>query len=173
MKLLGNYSNWITSELLDHIKNSTGDTMSVFQPWRWKDNPILESALEKCRPGYEHTGHTFQQFNEKSKDMEDFKIELPDLPNDDRKKIWWIVKLLPGQMQPVHFDPHCIEIPNPKRYTMFLQDWQIGHIFIYNDKYLPNYKAGDLYLWEDALVEHGVVNIGFETRFTLQITTHD
>ena len=86
---------------------------------------------------------------------------------------WWIIKLLPGQMQPMHFDPHLISTKNPARYTMFLEDWKPGHIFVWEDQYLSNYKAGDLYRWKDPMCYHGVVNIGHETRYTLQITTYD
>jgi hypothetical protein len=173
MKFISNYSDWITPELMNHIKTHDGDHLHVFQPWKWKGDPKLEEALEKCRPGYEHTTHGFQQFNSSSTDMKNFQFDLPLIPNDNRKKLWWIVKLLPGQMQPMHFDPHLIEIKNPQRYTMFLQDWESGHIFVYIDKYISNYKAGDLYQWDDPMMEHGVVNIGFNTRYTLQITTYD
>jgi hypothetical protein len=56
---------------------------------------------------------------------------------------------------------------------MFLEDWKPGHVFIWEDQYISNYKAGDLYKWYDPMMYHGVVNIGHETRYTLQITTHD
>ena len=76
-------------------------------------------------------------------------------------------------MQAMHIDPHLVEVANPVRYTMFLQDWEPGHIFVYDDQMLSNYKAGDLYEWSDPMIVHGVVNIGFNNRYTLQITMHD
>jgi len=101
------------------------------------------------------------------------KFGLPVIQGDDRYQSWWIIKLLPGQMQTMHFDPHLLTCTNPIRYTMFLQDWQPGHIFTWDDKMLSNYKAGDLYRWKDPMCYHGVVNIGYEPRYTLQITTFD
>ena len=172
MIFLKNYADWITPELMNHIETHDGDLVPVWQPDRWKGNPMLDEARERARPGYAHRNHDFHQFNPASKDMQSFKFELPDIA-DNRQTLWWIVKLYPGQMQAMHFDPHLIEIPNPKRYTMFLQDWQPGHIFTWGDKMLSNYKAGDLYQWSDPMCYHGVVNIGYETRYTLQITTHD
>ena len=172
MIFLKNYADWITPELMNHIETHDGDLVPVWQPDRWKGNPMLDEARERARPGYAHRNHDFHQFNPASKDMQSFKFELPDIA-DNRQTLWWIVKLYPGQMQAMHFDPHLIEIPNPKRYTMFLQDWQPGHIFTWGDKMLSNYKAGDLYEWIDPMCYHGVVNIGYETRYTLQITTHD
>ena len=59
------------------------------------------------------------------------------------------------------------------RYTMFLQDWEPGHIFVYDDTYISNYKAGDIYEWSNPMTVHGPANIGYNTRYTLQITMYD
>ena len=173
MNYVGNYKSWITPKLMNHLTINDGDTVSVWQPDRWKGHPMLDEARERARFGYSHKNHDFQQFNIMSADMQDYKIQLPNLIDDDRKAMWWFIKLLPGQMQAMHFDPHLLDTLNPKRYSLFLQDWQPGHIFTWDDKMLSNYNAGDLYIWEDPMCYHGVVNIGYETRYTLQITTHD
>jgi len=173
MIFLKNYADWPSPALMNHVETHDGDLVPVWQPDRWKGHPMLDEARERARPGYAHRTHDFHQFNPSSKDMQDFKFELPKIEGDDRSALWWIVKLYPGQMQAMHFDPHLIETPNPKRYTMFLQDWRPGHIFTWGNKMLADYKAGDLYEWIDPMCYHGVVNIGYETRYTLQITTHD
>jgi hypothetical protein len=56
---------------------------------------------------------------------------------------------------------------------MFLQDWEPGHVFVYEDKVNPVYKKGDIFEWSDPELLHGVVNLSFNSRYTLQITTHD
>jgi hypothetical protein len=173
MELIKNYASWITPEFLEFIHTHDGDTMPVWQPDKWKGHPLLDAAREKTRTGYAHRNHDFQQFNPATDDMKHYNLQLPVIPEDDRSQLWWIVKLYPGQMQPMHFDPHLLECVNPKRYTMFLQDWQPGHIFTWDNQYISNYKAGDLFKWYDPMMYHGVVNIGHETRYTLQITTHD
>lgn len=173
MQYIGNFKSWVTNELMNHLETCTGDTTPVWQPERWQGNHLLDHAREECRPAYAHLGYMFQQFNNSSPDMKDFKITLPELPNDDRKGFWWFIKLLPGQMQPMHFDPHLLDTTNPSRYTMFLQDYHPGHVFVYDDKMISNYKAGDLFKWNDPMVVHGVVNISYKTRYTLQITTYD
>lgn len=172
MIYLANLSEWITPEIMNHIESHTGDTTPVWQPDRWKGHPMLDEARERARWGYSQRTHDFQQFNPKSADMQDFKFNLPEIPGDNRSKLWWFVKLLPGQMQAMHFDPHLIETPNPERYTIFLQDFQPGHIFVWDNKMIADYKAGDLYKWEDPMCYHGCVNIGYETRYTFQITTY-
>lgn len=173
MKLIGNYADWITPELMNHLRTCTGDTTQVWQPERWTGHPLLEQYREMARPGFAHKNHDFQQFNEGSADMQDFKVELPEFPETRRCCFWWFVKLNPGQMQAMHIDPHLVEVKNPVRYTMFLEDFQPGHIFVYDDKMISNYKAGDVYEWSDPMIVHGVVNIGYNTRYTLQVTMHD
>jgi len=173
MKYIGNYRDWITDELMNHLRTRDGDTAYVWQPNRWQGHPLLDKFRELARPGYAHKNHDFQQFNRNSIDMQGFEIVLPDLPEKRNRCFWWFVKLLPGQMQAMHIDPHLVEVDNPVRYTMFLQDFEPGHIFVYDDKMLSNYKAGDVYEWSDPMIVHGVVNIGYNTRYTLQITAHD
>jgi hypothetical protein len=173
MQLINNYANWINPELMNHLRTCTGDTTPVWQPNRWQGHPLLDQYREMARPGYSHKDHTFQQFNANSKDMQGFKIVLPNFPEQRSQCHWWFVKLLPGQMQAMHIDPHLIEVKNPVRYTMFLEDFQPGHIFVYDDKMISNYKAGDVYEWSDPMIVHGVVNIGYNTRYTLQVTMHN
>ena len=173
MNYIGNYADWITPELMNHLQTHTGDNTPVWQPDRWQGHPLLDQFREMARPGFSHKNHDFHQFNNKSKDMEGFNVVLPDLPETRTHCFWWFVKLLPGQMQAMHIDPHLVEVKNPVRYTMFLQDFEPGHIFVYDDKMISNYKAGDVYEWSDPMIVHGVVNIGYNTRYTLQVTMHD
>lgn len=172
MELIKNYADWITPEFMEFISTNDGDTVPVWQPDRWKGHPMLDEARERARFGYSNNKHNFQQFNMKSKDMANVVFEPPVI-EEGRKVSWWIIKLLPGQMQAMHFDPILIELKNPTRYTLFLQDWQPGHIYTWDDQMIANYKAGDLYRWTDPMCYHGCVNIGYETRYTLQITIHD
>lgn len=173
MNYIGNYARWITPTLMNHLETHAGDTAYVWQPDRWQGHPLLDQFRELARPGYSAKQHDFQQFNQKSKDMENFNILLPEFPEKRKHCFWWFVKLLPGQMQAMHIDPHLLEVQNPVRYTMFLKDFEPGHIFVYDDKMISNYKTGDVYEWSDPMIVHGVVNIGYNTRYTLQITMHD
>lgn len=175
MKLIGNYIDWATPELWDILTTTDGDTRKVWQPERWVGHPDIDAARERARAGYAHRDHDFQQFNERTTDLLSYKFTLP-IPLTRKYYTWWFIKLYPGQMQAMHVDPHVTEMGkenNVLRYTMFLNDYIPGHIFTYDDKMISNYKAGDLYLWDDPFCYHGVVNIGFDTRYTLQLTMHD
>lgn len=172
MKYIGNYASWITPELMKHLQEHDGDHVPVWQPDRWQGHPILDEYREKA-VCYSKNSPMFHQFNSKTKDMQDFNVQMPDFPETRKHSHWWFVKLYPGEMQAMHIDPHLVEVENPVRYTMFLQDYEIGHIFVYDDKLLSGYKAGDVYEWSDPMIVHGVTNIGFNTRYTLQVTFHD
>jgi hypothetical protein len=173
MKFVGNYKNWITPELMNHLKSHEGDHTPVWQPERWQGHPVLDEYREKARWCYSKNTPMFHQFNARSIDMQEFKVVLPELPESRAQLQWWFVKLYPGEMQAMHVDPHLLSVSNPVRYTMFLEDFVPGHIFVYDDKLMSNYKAGDMYEWSDPMIVHGVSNISYTTRYTLQITLHD
>jgi len=173
MKYIGNYKNWITKDLMTHLQTYNGDTRPVWQPERWSGHPLLEEYKEMCKEGYSNKTHDFQQFNANTEDMKDFPIILPDLPETRKYCHWWFIKLLPGQMQSMHIDPHLLDVKDPVRYTMFLEDYHPGHIFIWDDSIASNYKSGDVFEWSDPMIVHGCVNISYKTRYTLQITMHD
>ena len=173
MKHIGNYKDWITDELMDLLRTRNGETRPVWQPDKWQGHPLLDQFREWVRTGYAHKDHNFQQFSSSCEDLKDYNIILPTLPETRKHCYWWFIKLLPGQMQPMHIDPHLVEVTNPVRYTMFLEDFTPGHIFVYDDKMFSNYKAGDVYEWSDPMIVHLVVYIGFTTLYKLQITYHD
>lgn len=169
---IDNYSSWVTDDLLNFLESHEGDTVPVWQPDRWSGHPLLEDFKEQAKV-FETSTPYFQQFNTKSKDMQDKNIVLPVLPEKRNHCHWWFIKLLPGQMQTMHIDPHLLDVKNPVRYTMFLQDFHPGHIFVYEDNLASGYKKGDLYEWSDPMIIHGCVNISYQTRYTLQVTLYD
>ena len=174
MKYIGNFIDWIDEQhIIEHLTACQGDRTPVWQPDRWSGNPTLEKFKEMARPGYSNNTRFFHQMNPNSKEMQDFKFTLPEVPEKRTNVNWWFVMLYPGEFQAMHIDPQLTEVKNFVRYTMFLQDWEPGHIFVWDDKYISDYKAGDMYEWNDPMTVHGPANIGYTTRYTLQITMHD
>lgn len=85
---------------------------------------------------------------------------------------WWITKLYPGQFMPMHTDPHghdrsCFRLWIP------LQDFEPGHVFIYKDEMITNYKAYDVYQFDHSQDNHGVANISHTPRVVLQVTVYE
>ncbi len=190
MQYIGNQKDWITDELMNILKTREGDRVPIWDPDRGQGHPLLEQVTQR---GLAHFGNSmpsqyFHIFNANSKDMIDYQFVLPDLPKIGNNVFWWFVKIQPGELQLMHYDMHVlgvfhednkfskvtkvVDIKDPIRYTMFLQDWQPGHIFTYKDQMIANYKAGDIFEWSDPELLHGVANISFDPRYTLQITSH-
>lgn len=174
MNYIGNYKQWIEdNKIIEFLKSIKGDTTPVWQPDRWQGNEILDNIREKVRPGYSNNKFFFHQVSQDSKECQDFNFVWPSIPYKRNNHFWWFVILYPGEFQPMHIDPHLTELKNFVRYTLFLQDWEPGHIFAYDNKMLSGYKAGDMFEWSNPETLHGPVNIGYHPRYTLQITSYD
>ncbi len=185
MKLIGNFLDRIPKGLVDEIMANDGQITPVYQPDKWKGHPMYDKArIELEQAGFHKGGHKFHQFTVETECMKKFLPEIQEKTNNfrfDESVIpgnydfyhWWIVKYLPGDMQPMHFDPHIVNTKECKRYTMMLTDFEDGHIFVYDDFLLTDYKAGDLFLWPDAMIIHGAANISMNTRLSLQLSFYN
>ena len=107
------------------------------------------------------------------KDTLPFDISLPfDL---GKNKDWWFVKLLPGNLIPLHRDHNHNSYKGLKceRYWMPLQDYIRGHIFINENVMSKNYKAGDIFQYDqDAM--HTAINLHSSIpRLTLNFVKYE
>lgn len=172
MKLVGNFKDWIHPELIDILLKNDGDVMPVYQPEKWRGRPEWDEArIAVENAGWPERNADFCQYHKDTECIRHLNLQMPvDMGKDGH---WWIIKLKPGQMQPMHFDPHVVETSKCVRYTMPLLDYVPGHVFVYDNHLLADYKAGDLFLWPDPMILHGVVNISNYTRLTLQISCYD
>ena len=177
MKYIGNFIDQIPAGLIEAVLNDPGDVTPVYQPEKWNGKPEWDAAriaLEDA--GYPTLDYHFHQYTQNTEcikpflDQINFKFNLPNLPPVHH---WWIVKYMGGDMQPMHFDPHIIDTQDCQRYTMMLTDFEDGHIFVYDNVLLNNYKAGDLFLWPDAMILHGAANISMHPRVSLQMSFYN
>jgi hypothetical protein len=54
---------------------------------------------------------------------------------------------------------------------MLLQDYEMGHIFLYDrDKLLIDYVKGDLFKYPDGDLWHAPVNVGKNYRYSFNFT---
>jgi hypothetical protein len=174
MKYIGNYKSWIEEQkIMEHLSACQGEVSPVWPGDFYSGHPILEKIKESGRAGYSDNRFVFHQLGPHSPEMANFKFELPTVPESRSNVNWWFVKLYPGEFQIMHIDPHTVEVTNLVRYTIFLQDWEPGHIFVWDNKYIADYKAGDMYEWSDPMSVHAPANIGYNTRYTFQMTLHN
>jgi hypothetical protein len=168
MKYIGNYSNWVNPSWIKEILTLPG----IGRPRDGKrpDSQEEEQEYNRARlAGYKDDVVYFWMFNE---DNVTFKLPPPPFIKNN-KFHWWITKMMPGNFMPMHTDPHTLYEKNSSRYWMALQDWQPGHIFMYQDQVITNYCAGDVYMYNDSTALHGAANIGHTPRLVLQISTYD
>jgi len=163
MEYIGNYSSWV-EPLWEH-KVLTTDGQA--RPRDWPPATAVESA-EYDR--YQTAGYDLTTVNWWVYEEQDLNVQIK--PTWTTGKVhWWFTKLLPGQYMPVHTDPHAHDAPC-NRYWMPMQDYAPGHVFIYEDQMISNYKMGDLYKFTDSTALHGAANIGHTPRVMLMITEY-
>lgn len=167
MNYVGNYKEWIQPEWIDKLMSNPG----VARPSQGKQPSSPEEQIEynKARQaGYCDSATYFWMFNQETS-----PFIIPTPPFVRGRYHWWITKMLPGNFMPMHIDPHTLYEKNSNRYWMALQDWQPGHIFMYEDQVITNYVAGDVYVYNNPKALHGAANIGHTTRLILQVSTYD
>jgi hypothetical protein len=191
MKYIGNESKWITNEMMSLLKNNAGSKLPVWDPNRWHGHPLLDKVRLAGEEYFKGTipNNFFHVFYSRTDCMENFNFTLPNLIPSQASIVWWFSKLNPGEYQFTHYDAILLGVAhdnpeftnvgsakkliNPKRYTMFLQDYEPGHAFIYEDKMSANYKKGDIFEWSNPETLHGVANVSFTPRYTLQLVMYD
>ena len=164
MKYLGNFKHWIKQEWIDYLLTHDG----TLRPKTTEENPDSPEFRIAESVGYDLSTVWWQHYTDTSCPLQ---ITLPI--ETDLSYIWWFIKMKPGNYMPMHRDPHVTEQDkeNFTRYWMPLQDYQDGHIFIYENNFMKDYKAGDLWTYTDPNAVHGACNIGYSTRLTFQFTT--
>tara|TARA_B110000977_G_scaffold199317_1_gene286354 strand:+ start:513 stop:1019 length:507 start_codon:yes stop_codon:yes gene_type:complete len=168
MKKIGNIQNdtWITNTV-EQIMSKEG----IFRP---KHGGIPEGVKGKNEwqkaidAGYDPNAKYFQMFTK-----DNLQIDVPNISSCGRQQHWWITKMMPGNFMPMHVDPHTVQQQNADRFWIPLQDWQPGHIFMYEDYVTTDYKKGDIFQYANSSALHGAANIGSTPRVVLQVTLHE
>ncbi len=159
----GNFYSWV-DPLWEHLVLTR---VGQARPRDWPAATAVESTEYKK---YKEAGYDLSAINWWVYEEKDLNISIsPPWCTGDVH--WWITKLLPGQYMPMHTDPYTHE-RSCNRYWIPLQDYHPGHIFMYRDQVITNYKAGDVYTYIDSTDLHGAANIGHIPRIVLQVTEY-
>lgn len=178
--LVDNFKSWIDNQWIDFLLHNHGDVL----PKDFKDldssasidDVIWDEHVQSAFQGWDRTKikcHSFRKHNFP------FEVHLP-IASEDKKFEWFFIKLLPGMGQPIHMDvpPNGrkfvdripVSDPSVTRYWMPLQDYEKGHVFIYEEKLICNYKKGDLFRYHDEMAWHGPCNTSNNIRLTFNFT---
>lgn len=166
MQFIGNYKDWIDPNWINYILENRGDGRPA--EGQKPNSIIMNDEYKKARAaGYRDDSIYFWMFD---RNNTNFFINPPFINGNFH---WWITKMLPGNFMPMHVDPHTQYEKNSNRFWMPLQDWQPGHIFMYEDSVITNYKAGDVWKYENSGALHGAANIGHTPRIILQVSSYE
>jgi hypothetical protein len=161
MKHLTNWKELLTTNLRQRVL----DTAGLARPRDWPAANAVESDeyAHALDAGYDLSAVHWWVYEQE-------QLGPLNLPYKDYH--WWITKLYPGQFMPMHTDPHthdrsCFRLWIP------LQDYEPGHVFIYKDQMIINYKAYDVYEYNNSQDKHGAANIGHTPRVVLQVTVYE
>lgn len=177
MKYLGNFNHLIKPGWIELLLKTKGIPIS---PWKdHKENEIEddvvieqttakspeESLLFDKNGRYGNKLIMAEIFTEENLPFDLDFGELNYLLTGD----WWIVKQKPGQFMPIHRDTIHDQTDNT-RIWMPWTDYQEGHVFIHEGKFIKDYKAGDMWQYDRDSDLHGSVNIGLVPRIVFQIS---
>ena len=179
MKFYGNYKHLIKQEWIDLLLSSKGHTISPFDDHiEQEENIKKEISITKTTASSEKEIEMFEEKGIYGPDLiiaemytnrnNPFELDLGEF-NPLMEDNWWIVKQMPGQFMPLHRD--VLEPDNDHiRIWMPWYDYQPGHIFIHEGKFVKDYKAGDMWIYNDVNDLHGSANISLTPRIVLQLT---
>jgi hypothetical protein len=154
MKYIGNYADWIDSDWLPYILDTDG-----FPRPSGGNNPDVEEFRQAEKAGYSLDTTMWYIY-----EPHDFPFTVSSPIDTDKRFAFWFIKMKPGQFMPMHRDPVSSFKNNVERYWFPLQDYEQGHVFIYEDSLFTDYKAGDLFKYDNPNAIHGACNIGWSPR---------
>jgi hypothetical protein len=161
MEYIGNYANIVQQDWIDFLMANKGQLLPdrrecLLPEFDDQNVKIFKSWTPMNMPNW-------------------WKFEVQDLPFtipwpvDLGKKVdWWIIKMEPGQCIPLHIDQNPPE--NTLRYILMLQDYEPGHILLWDDSLVRDYKRGDFFKVKDVNSSHGGSNISNTTRLLAYLT---
>lgn len=161
MNYIGNCQEFILPEFIDVVLKTNGDTRPSIQEL---DQSYKLETIKK----WEEAGYDLSKLKWTMYYQSHFSKTLKLPPMFQGNIQWWFVKLNPGDIFPCHLDLFENK-KNVKRYWIACQDYKLGHVFVYENRMLTEYRAGDIFEI-DPNVYHGSVNIGFVPKISLQIS---
>jgi len=166
IKYLGNYPNWVNPHHLKIILESEGDKRTAYKTEKEiekQEQVSIWSSLGHELKGAEWFMYYYGHLGMSA--VTDLQIPI----DIDGPFNWWYSKINPGSVFPLHVDTFDVTSNKTRRLWIPMQDYQPGHIFIYEGKMLDDYRAGDVYEFENPKAWHGAANIGFEPKISLQL----
>jgi hypothetical protein len=159
MDLIGNYKDIIQDNWIEFLSTHDGQLLPDRRECLLEDFDTQNTQIFKSWPTLP-TWHKFE--------IQDLPFTIPWPVSLSDKIDWWAIKQYPGQMIPMHIDANPPE--NTERYILMLQDYEPGHVLIWDGALVSNYKKGDLFKVKDVNSQHGACNISNNIRLLAYLT---
>jgi hypothetical protein len=173
----GRIENLECSELLEHL--DWGEVR--YHVDKEDDDEHLLESLDRTKAdfisfGYQQHNTRFQKIYDE--DAHPYFCRIRDLAKLDGSNLN-LIKQSPGQCLPWHFDTFKRQADlrglkgtdrkQLKRYLVFLEDWDWGHMVQVGNSVLTHWLAGDVYTWDFGRY-HLSCNAGLRPKYTMHIT---
>ncbi len=163
MEYLGNFLDKQPEGCIEHFLNTKGKVVpdlniDCFQQG-FSEDPYHHEGF------YMHPNQNWEVFEHVSNNLE-YDMYFP-LDYKQYEHEVQIIKMLPGNYLPSHRDPMS---DTTHRYVMALSDYEIGHVLIWGNDFLQNYKKGDTWKITDINLWHASGNLGYTTRLFAHLT---
>ena len=158
--------NW--NDVISKLQN--GSIVTV-DPSRWKmSNPEYKEMLDLWESKNFNT-NSVQWIN--YYDCKDIEIELADTLKITPLRSW-ISCVEPGYMTGYHYDiddneQEYLKHGTIKRYSVFISEPNLGHIFILGEKYYYQQAQGSILEWRHHREWHNGINGGFSNKYMFNI----
>lgn len=163
MKILFNLRNQLD---LDYIYQTVMSSPGELRPGaEWADASraqYTQRAGQQTYPGAQWRFYYAKDFN-----MGDQPFRIPGIDSYH----WWMVRLDPGCVFPLHKD--TFESESSRRLWIPLTAPQPGHVFQLDGNNIDDFVIGNVYEFSDKDLEHGSANFGHTPKITLQIVTYE
>ncbi|NBP55972.1 hypothetical protein EBU71_05460 [bacterium] len=134
--------------------------------------PFVARNFDHLDRNYYNRDHLLQSFNEELSCADKFEKVL----NVKKSSVSWTC-ILPNTILPTHRDTfytlrqqHHVEIDQCFRYLIFLEDWVFGHIAVFENKIITDWKAGDVWIFDSEEL-HYAVNASNRPFHSCQVST--
>ena len=157
IKKIGNFKDWIDPAWREEIISKEGGPGIIAE---WKENhdgysKMIEGGWDPSFVYWWHYKHEHVSF----------ALPTPPWLKEGCRFKWWFVKLMPGQVNPLHTDSK----QKIKSYWIPLQDYKFGHVFLIDNQLINDYVLGDVFEFDGGNSPHGGSNISTSVRVVLVI----
>ena len=169
------------SSILEEIQGVEGHAKTAAKPYgdAMQLSPELESSAMSMYSAWEQAGYTKTDVIEwinyyPGKHFDEQLLQ----PVYDKLQVTpknvWISSIKPGKCVPWHWDiedraAEWTKEGNLVRYTVYLDEPKLGHVFVVGDQCLYNIPKGSIYRWGHWNDYHLGFNCGFEQKYVLHI----